>query len=229
MTRREVPVPGAAVPGGQPGAQRGETPGGGEPRTPQGRTLPGRGPGAPQGGTPPGGEPAGGTGADPGSGHGADPDAAGLPNPGHPDDAIPFRRHLGIQVVQAAAGRALLRLPARPEIGNRFGNVHGGALATLVDGAMSNAILSLLPAGDRIGGTIELSIRFLEPARGTVMAEGRVLRLGGRIAFAQADVRDGAGRLVATAQGSYALHRHRAPERSGPAPGRPDQAGRRWA
>lgn len=141
--------------------------------------------------------------------------------PGHPDDAIPFRRHLGIRVVETEGGRALLHLPARPEIGNRFGKVHGGALATLVDGAMSNAILSRLPAGDRIGGTIELSIRFLEPAAGTVVAEGRVLRLGGRIAFAQADVRDASGRLVATAQGSYALDRRRPPERPEPGPGAP--------
>lgn len=125
----------------------------------------------------------------------------------HPDDAIPFRRHVGIRVVAAAEGRAVLVLPARPEVGNRFGNVHGGALATLVDGAMSNAILSALPRGDRIGGTIELSIRFLEPATGSVRAEGRVLRLGGRIAFAQADVWDERGRMVATAQGSYALQR----------------------
>ncbi|ADU51554.1 thioesterase superfamily protein [Thermaerobacter marianensis DSM 12885] len=145
------------------------------------------------------------------------------PDPGgHPDDAIPFRRHVGIRVVEAGGGRAVLVLPARPEVGNRFGNVHGGALATLVDGAMSNAILSRLPAHDRIGGTVELSIRFLEPATGDVRAEGRVLRVGGRIAFAQADVWDERGRMVATAQGSYVLHRQRPPEE--PAP--PDSSGR---
>ena len=151
---------------------------------------------------------------------------------GHPDDAIPFRRHLGIRVLEAVDGHAVLLLPARPEVGNRFGNVHGGALATLVDGAMSNAILSQLAGGDRIGGTIELSIRFLEPATGSVRAEGRVLRLGGRIAFAQADVWDERGRMVATAQGSYALNRRLADEpaarRAQPQPVEaPGPAGRR--
>ena len=140
-------------------------------------------------------------------------------SPSHPDDRIPFRQHLGIRVVAAGDGRATLAMPWRPELCNRFANVHGGALATLVDGAMSNAILSALPPGDGIGGTIELSIRFLRPARGDVRAEGRALRVGGRIAFGQADVYDGEGRLVATAQGSYVLERGRSPEGAAAAAG----------
>ncbi|HEY8393490.1 MAG TPA: PaaI family thioesterase [Thermaerobacter sp.] len=125
----------------------------------------------------------------------------------HRDDEIPFRRLLGIRVVAAAGGRATLVMPWRPELGNRFATVHGGALATLADAAMSNAILSSLPAGDRIGGTIELSVRFLRPAEGDVRAEGRLLHAGGRIAFAHVDMYDARQRLVATGQGSFALRR----------------------
>ncbi|GAB6876504.1 PaaI family thioesterase [Thermaerobacter litoralis] len=215
--------PAAGGPGPGPGGDGKPAPGGGRERPPAaaGSAGPAAHAGIQDSATdePASGAPATGMGA-PGAGTGAPgaPAPAGAPagagaggGPGHPDDAIPFRRHVGIRVLQTGGGRALLELPARPEVGNRFGYVHGGALATLVDGAMSNAILSRLPAGDRIGGTIELSIRFLEPAAGTLVAEGRVLRLGGRIAFAQADVRDADGRHVATAQGSYVLVR-RPPE-----------------
>lgn len=123
----------------------------------------------------------------------------------HPDDGIPFRRLIGLRVVAVGAGQATLRLPGQAELANRFGHVHGGALATLVDAAMSNAVLSALPTDRRVGGTVELSIRFLRPARGEVRAEGRTLRVGRRLAFAHADVYDLDGRLVATAQGTYIL------------------------
>lgn len=142
----------------------------------------------------------------------------------HEDDDIPFRRLLGIRVVSAAGGRATLRMPWRPELGNRFATVHGGALATLADAAMSNAILSSLAAGDRIGGTIELSIRFLRPAGGDVRAEGRVLHTGGRVAFAQVDMYDASGHLVATGQGTFALRRQASGEPGGPAAAGPGQA-----
>ncbi|PZN10021.1 MAG: PaaI family thioesterase [Bacillota bacterium] len=133
------------------------------------------------------------------------------------DDEIPFRRLLGIRVISAGAGRATLVMPWQPGLGNRFATVHGGALATLADAAMSNAILSALAPGDRIGGTMELSIRFLRPAEGDVRAEGRVLYAGGRVAFAQADLHDAAGRLVATAQGTFALQRQARMEPGGTA------------
>ncbi|HEY8415272.1 MAG TPA: PaaI family thioesterase [Thermaerobacter sp.] len=149
---------------------------------------------------------------------GGEPVAGGTRGEGwHGDDEIPFRRLLGIRVVSAGAGQAILVMPWQPGLGNRFATVHGGALATLADAAMSNAILSSLAPGDRIGGTVELSIRFLQPAEGDVRAEGRVLHAGGRVAFAQADLHDAAGRLVATAQGTFALRRQARMEPGGTA------------
>lgn len=105
------------------------------------------------------------------------------------------------------AGRAVLTLPWQEGLGNRFGKMHGGALASLIDGAIANAIQSGLPAGDQVMATIELSIRFIAPAQGDVRAEAHVIRAGGRIAFGQAEVYDAAGTLVATGQSTYALRR----------------------
>ncbi|MEX2356450.1 MAG: PaaI family thioesterase [Thermaerobacterales bacterium] len=123
------------------------------------------------------------------------------------EGAIPFRSLLGIDRIEAAGGRAVLSLPLKPELGNRFGAVHGGALATLVDAAMADAIITCLSGDDRVGGTIEMSLRFIAPVQGDMRAEARTLRVGGRIAFAQAEVFDAGGALVAAAQGSFLVRR----------------------
>ena len=100
-------------------------------------------------------------------------------------------------------------MPWQEGLGNRFGKVHGGAIASLIDGAIANAIESAMPEGDHVRATIELSLRFIAPADGEVRAEARVIKAGGRIAFGQAEVYDATGTLVATGQSTYALRRAR--------------------
>ena len=123
------------------------------------------------------------------------------------DDHIPFRRLLGIKVLEAYGGRALLSMPWQPGLGNRFGKIHGGAITALIDAAIANAIASSLSEGDQTGATIELSTRFVASADGNVQAEARSIKAGGRIAFGQAEVYDAAGNLVATGQATYAVLR----------------------
>lgn len=122
------------------------------------------------------------------------------------DDAISFRRHVGIRVLEADQGVAHLVMPFHDPLGNRAGMVHGGAIASLVDAAISTALVSLLndPKG---GATVEMSIRYLTPPQGDLRAEARVLHRGGRMAFGQADVYDAKGTLVATGQGTYSIRR----------------------
>ena len=120
--------------------------------------------------------------------------------------APPLARHLGIEDGGAAEGVARLRLPHRPEIANRKGDIHGGAVATLLDMVAANAVRSLVP--DAAGlSTITLTTAFVAPARGVLAAEGKALQAGGSVAFAEARVTDEAGRLVATAQGSWRIIR----------------------
>ena len=125
------------------------------------------------------------------------------------ENAIPFRQHCGIRVVSAADGKATLIMPWQPPIGNRFGGVHGGAIATLIDGAISTALVSALPDDAQLGATIELSIRFVNAAEGDIRGEGRTIRIAGRVAFGQADLYDSEGRLVATGQGTFQIRRRR--------------------
>jgi uncharacterized protein (TIGR00369 family) len=55
--------------------------------------------------------------------------------------------------------------------------------------------------------TVDLSVSFLGPAKGTLVAEGRCLRLGKSLAFSEGEVRDEHGELVAKAIGTFKLKR----------------------
>ncbi len=51
----------------------------------------------------------------------------------------PFARLLGLEAVEIGDGRAVIRMHSRPEMGNIFGAIHGGALFSLMDEAFQLA------------------------------------------------------------------------------------------
>ena len=120
----------------------------------------------------------------------------------------PFQHHLGIETVEAAEGRTLLRFTFRTEFGNRKGDVHGGVLATLMDLAISQAIRSAAPG---IAGlsTINMTVNYLEPASGDLIARGRAIKVGGSIGIGEFTCETTDGRLVATATGAFRMIRHK--------------------
>lgn len=84
---------------------------------------------------------------------------------------------------------------------NPIGVVHGGLVCTLADTVTGCAVHSTLEAG--VGYTsIDISVSYLRPVTrdsGVLRATGRVTKRGRRVAFASAEIVDGAGVLVATA------------------------------
>ncbi len=116
-----------------------------------------------------------------------------------------FNDYLGIEVTRLPEGRATAHLDLDARHLNSRGVVHGGVVASLLDNALGSAVLSSIPQEWRCA-TISLSVQFLEAAReGRLVATSRILRKGKRVAFAEGEVRDEAGRLVAAAQGSFHL------------------------
>ena len=111
---------------------------------------------------------------------------------------IPFVDFCGIEALDVAEGRTRLRLVLRPEHANNLGIAHGGVLCTLLDVALGTA--ARLRAGRPVV-TLDLQARFLNPARGELVAEGRVTRAGRAVIFCEAEIRDAAGTLVASAAG----------------------------
>jgi uncharacterized protein (TIGR00369 family) len=112
-----------------------------------------------------------------------------------------FREHLGIEVREAEKGEARLSLRAEERHLNPSGSVHGGAIATLIDTAMGEAVA--MTAEDRVPVTVEIKVNYLEPAKpGTLVATARVRRPGKRFLVLEAEViqeKDGEHLAFATA------------------------------
>ncbi len=78
-----------------------------------------------------------------------------------------------------------------------FGIVHGGVIATLIDTATFWAGFMRLPEDAGLVN-IDLKLNYLKAvASGHLRAEGRCLRAGRQISYAEAGVFDAAGELVA--------------------------------
>ena len=119
----------------------------------------------------------------------------------------PIANLIGARLVSVDAGEAVFRCAPDESTYNPIGMVHGGLLCTLLDSAAGCAVHTLLPAGAGYG-TIEIKVSFLEPLHanvGEIEIHGHALRVGRRVAFAEAHARDTHGRLVGHATTSIAV------------------------
>lgn len=129
-----------------------------------------------------------------------------LPNARAPGASIgPLAEMLGISNDGAQGGRAHYRLHVMPSMLNPHGVLHGGAVYVMVDYSMGGATMSVLPPGD-ICATIEIKMSYLASVRaGTLTADTQIIKQGRRVVFLESKVTDDAGKLVATATGSFAV------------------------
>ncbi len=117
------------------------------------------------------------------------------------DLAAPMARTLGFRLVEAERGQVVFEGEPDRSVYNPLGSVHGGYAATLLDSACGLAVHSQLEA-NKGHSTLELKVSYLRgltERSGTVRAVGRVVSSGRRVAFAEATLHDGQGRLCATA------------------------------
>ncbi|HEX7911507.1 MAG TPA: PaaI family thioesterase [Paraburkholderia sp.] len=113
----------------------------------------------------------------------------------------PIGKTLDFQLTEVDRGRAVFEGRASVAVFNPIGSVHGGYAATLLDSACGCAVHSSLTA-EQGYTTLELKVcyhRALGSESGLVRAEGKVISLGRRVAFAQAKLHDESGRLCASA------------------------------
>jgi uncharacterized protein (TIGR00369 family) len=112
---------------------------------------------------------------------------------------------LGARLARVASGEVDVELDVGPQHLNLFGTMHGGLIATLADTATGLAMLTALEAGTT-HVTTSLGVTFLAPGRaGPVTARGRVLKRGRRFGYAEADVVDEAGALLARASATFTV------------------------
>ena len=113
---------------------------------------------------------------------------------------VPFASHCEIEDLCAIQGTSRLRIVPGPHHLNNIGILHGGVICTLLDVAMGSAARVTVGAPVM---TIDMHLMFLAAARGVVIAEGKVIRAGRSILFAEADVRAETGEIVARATGVF--------------------------
>ena len=102
--------------------------------------------------------------------------------------ANPFFCLMGIDVVSIEPGKAVLEMQVRPDMHNGVGWLQGGMLTALADEAMALALYPLLAKNEGIA-TISEATSFIKGVQdGFIIAEGRVIRKGRRVAFAEGEV-----------------------------------------
>src|SRR3984885_2539266 len=108
---------------------------------------------------------------------------------------------LDFALVEVDRGHAVFEGSPGLHVYNPIGTVHGGYAATLLDSACGCAVHSRLTAAQAYT-TLELKVAYhkaMTADTGPVRAEGRVVSLGRRTAFAEATLTDSAGRPLASA------------------------------
>jgi uncharacterized protein (TIGR00369 family) len=119
--------------------------------------------------------------------------------------ASSFHTWAGMEVVEASPGKVTVAMRVEERHVNLQGLVHGGMLSILADTACGLSIRSAMEPG-RLHVTADLDIHFLAPAKpGTLVGRGKAIKVGRSLAFAEASIEDGEGRLLAKAQSRFSV------------------------
>lgn len=113
------------------------------------------------------------------------------------DQPPPFATTLGIKVIHYSPERIEAELHVRPELGNRNGNLHGGAVMALADDLGGAATIINLPentttatiesktnffAAINIGDTVRAECTPLHRGRTTMVWQTKITRSDGKLA-----------------------------------------------
>ena len=107
----------------------------------------------------------------------------------------PVSNTMGMELVAFGRGEATYEMAARDDLGNALGVIQGGVVTVLADAAMAAATTSVLEDEEIQKSaitTVDIFARFIRPVNAkkveTLRAEARVVRAGGRLVWAEADV-----------------------------------------
>ena len=115
-------------------------------------------------------------------------------------NTAPIAQTLDYRMTAVEEGRVVFEGTPTLAVYNPIGTVHGGWMATLLDSACARAVHSMLKPGQAYT-TLEIKTVFHRAlTEGVpVKAEGRIVQIGRRAGFAEADLKGVDGKLYATA------------------------------
>ncbi len=114
---------------------------------------------------------------------------------------IPFVHHLGFELMLFEGGHSQINYDPKPEHLNSFSVVHGGASMTLLDVTMAVAARSVAQEMGVV--TIEMKTSFMRAAKGSLIAKGKLIHRAATMAFTEASIFDGEGKICSHATGTF--------------------------
>ncbi len=113
----------------------------------------------------------------------------------------PAAKLIGYRIVEIETGHAVFTLEPAEYHYNPFATVHGGIASTILDTAMTAAVLSTLPVG--LGcSTLEIKVNFIRPITrktGELRCRAKTIHVGSRMATAEGKLLDSQNKLYAHA------------------------------
>ena len=120
------------------------------------------------------------------------------------DVQVGLSHELGMQLEEYAPGYLRAGLDVRPELLTPIGNLHGGAIAALVDHVLGCVLYPHMERG-QWAATTEFKVNYLNPVTdGRLVAEASIVNMTRRSAVVRIDVTNN-DRLVAAAQGTCTI------------------------
>lgn len=120
-------------------------------------------------------------------------------------ERVPYHATIGMRVDALDPDRVRVRVPFKDENSNPGRALHGGVIASTIDGA--GVLAALTKIEERPGmetGTLDLSVNYLAAAIGEdIVASAEVLRRGKEIVYSEIDVRTDAGKRIAVGLVTY--------------------------
>lgn len=127
-----------------------------------------------------------------------------MPSPFDNMTAPPASQLLGWELISVQPDKGEIEIAFHPDerMLNPRGTVQGGFVAAMLDDTMGPALVSL-SGGKVVPSSVDMNVSFLKPVMpGRVIGKGRVLNLGKRVAFLEAELFDESGTLLARATSS---------------------------
>lgn len=109
----------------------------------------------------------------------------------------PFYRHIGMKLNELSPSGSVMTVDVGDHLKNMQGLTHGAVVAGLIDSACGISLIAHLNEGEALV-TLDLRVQYFEPVRnGVITGRGRMIHRTRRYLFAEAEVTDESGKLVA--------------------------------
>jgi uncharacterized protein (TIGR00369 family) len=113
-------------------------------------------------------------------------------------NAAPYFELLSMRIRELGLGYAVVETEVSEKHLNPFGGVHGGLFSSIIDSGASWALFYGIE--DETAGltSVDLNLSYLSPGKeGKLTAEGRQIKLGRTLGYADCKVTDANGKLLA--------------------------------